>query len=249
MKVQTKYHTMTPKNARSFTIIPGKDGVTPIELGGKIVGLDLVTHTILVGSTVTVDKKPYKVNFITRSIVGKRVVYTLTTAYLTKSSMFIMPMLTGNRRLFLFESLFVNCFTGITIKDVTYENKIVLLYRFSGETLFLKFEQALKQFPGFIDTFDPSPYFVAFVFEVPDKHLDNYIKFINGKYSKLEPQYKEIILGFHNFGPEGELGQIMFKSSKKRERLEESLNVELDEDAELYSIPDENEIFNPEIYI
>tara|TARA_R100000030_G_C3254746_1_gene123770 strand:+ start:2663 stop:3400 length:738 start_codon:yes stop_codon:yes gene_type:complete len=245
MKVKTKHHIMTPKNARSFTIIPGREGVTPTELHGKIIALDLGTHMIFTGSTVTVNKKPYKVNHITRSIISNKLVYTLTSDYLTKSSMFVMPMLTGNRRLFMFDSLFVNCFIGI--KD--YENKIVLVYRFSGDTTFLKFENALQKFPTFVDTFDPSPYFVAFVFDIPERYMDNYVHFLNGKYSKFSPDYKESILYFHGFDAEGELGQILFRSPEKKERLEMQLDVELDEDAELYSRPDEKEVFNPEIYI
>ncbi len=245
MRVQIKHPIMTPKNGRSFTIMPGKDGVIPEERDGKIVSLDMGTHTINEGQVVTVEKKPYKVNHFAKSIVGKKLVYTLTTAYLTKSSMFVMPMMTGNRRLYMFDTLFVNCFIGI--KD--YENKIVLLYRFSGDTVFLRFEQALQKFPGFVDTFDPSPHFVAFVFNIPDKHLDNYVHFLNGRYSEFSPEYKEAVLDFHGFTADGELGQIMFKSASRRQRMENQLEVAIDEDAELYSIPDETEVFNQEIYI
>lgn len=245
MKVQIKHPIMTPKNGRSFTIMPGKEGAIPEERDGKIVSLDMGTHTISQGQTVMVQKKPYKVNHFAKSVVGKKLVYTLTTAYLTKASLFVMPMMTGNRRLYMFDTLLVNCFIGI--RD--YENKIVLLYRFSGDTTFLRFEQALQKFPGFVDTFDPSPHFVAFVFNIPDKHLDNYVHFLNGRYSELSPEYKEAILEFHGFGPEGELGQILFKSPKRREKLENQLGVVIDEDAELYSILDETEVFNPEIYI
>ena len=245
MRVQIKHPIMTPKNGRSFTIMPGKDGVIPEERDGKIVSLDMGTHTINEGQVVTVEKKPYKVNHFAKSIVGKKLVYTLTTAYLTKSSMFVMPMMTGNRRLYMFDTLFVNCFIGI--KD--YENKIVLLYRFSGDTVFLRFEQALQKFPGFVDTFDPSPHFVAFVFNIPDKHLDNYVHFLNGRYSEFSPEYKEAVLDFHGFTVDGELGQIMFKSASRRQRMENQLEVAIDEDAELYSIPDETEVFNQEIYI
>lgn len=245
MKVQIKHAIMNPKNGRSFTILPSQDGAIPEERGGEIVSLDLGTHKISIGDTVMVKKRPYKVNHITRSIVGKKLVYTMTTAYLTKASMFIMPMMTGNRRLYMFDSLFVNCFIGVG----EHEHKIALLYRFSGDTTFLRFEQALAKFPGFVETFDPSPHFVMFVFNIPDKQMDNYIHFLNGAYSKFSPEYKEAVLKFHDFGPEGELGQIMFKSAKRREKLEKQLDVFIDEDAELYSIPDENEIFNHEIYI
>ena len=246
MKVKSKEAIYVPKNARTFSIMPGALGASPTFIDKKIVSLDLGNYTIYLGDTIKVKDKPYKVNSIVKTIVGKRIVYNVSSADLTKSSMFVFPMLGGTRRLFMYDSLFVNCFIGTE----KYKNKIVLLYRFSGDTLFLKFEKALRQFRGFIDCYDPSPYFVLFVFKVPEKHKENYVHFLNGRYSELEPDYKDKLLDFHGFDIDGELAQILYKSSKRRERLEDSLDIVLDDNAELYSIMnEEDEIFNPKIYI
>jgi hypothetical protein len=246
MRVKSKEVILVPKNARTFTLMPGDRGAVATEVGDRIIALDTGQYTICKGDVINVKKKPYKVNTITKDIVGKKLVYNLSTSTLTKSSMFVMPMLGAERRLFMFDSLFVNCF----INTKEHKNKIALLYRFSGDKLFLKFEQALQQFRGFVDYYDPSPHFVLFVFNVPDQHKENYVHFLNGRYSQLSPDYKDKILDFHGFDIDGQLGQILFKSTRRRMRLEAELGVELDDDAEVYSIMnEEEETFNPKIYI
>jgi len=246
MKVKSKEVILVPKTARTFTLIPGQLGAVPTTIRDRIIALNVGMYTVCLGDTVTVKNKPYKINSISKSIVGKKLVYNLSSASLTKSSMFVLPMLGGERRLFMFDSLFVNCF----ISSEKYKNKIILVYRFSGKGVFLKFEQALKQFRGFVDTFDPSPHFVAFVFDVPDTHKENYVRFLNGRYSKLSPEYKDKILDFHDFEIDGQLAQILFKSNKRRLKLETELGIELDDNAEVYSVMnEEEEMFNPETYI
>ena len=49
---------------------------------------------------------------------------------------------------------------------------------------------------------------------------------------------------------DGQIGQILFKSEKRKLRLETKLGCQLDDDAELYSIIDPKfETFNPNYYI
>tara|TARA_R110002051_G_scaffold322049_1_gene411471 strand:- start:61 stop:501 length:441 start_codon:yes stop_codon:yes gene_type:complete len=146
----------------------------------------------------------------------------------------------------MYDSLFVNCFIGTE----KHKNKIVLLYRFSGDALFLKFEKALKQFRGFIDCYDPSPYFVSFVFKVPEQHKEDYVHFLNGRYSELSHDYKDKLLDFHDFDIDGELAQILYKAPKRRLRLENTLDINLNDNSELYSILNEkDETFDPKVYI
>lgn len=244
MGIKCKQYLFVQKDARSFIITGNIEDIDPIKLGDKIIALNFANHSLTVGDTTPVSNVPYKINSI--SLNNKGDSYELSSAKLNKSSLFILPMLGGTRKLFMFDSLFVNAF--ININD--YKNCICLVYRFSGDPLFLKFEQALKQFRTFKDTFDPSPHFVAFVFDVPTKYEEDYDKFIAGKYSKLTPQFKTRIMDFHSFNIYGEMAQILFQDEKRRKRLSEELGVELDEDSELYSIIDiEEETFNPKIYI
>ena len=88
-----------------------------------------------------------------------------------------------------------------------------------------------------------------FIFNVPKKHKINYQKCVEGKYSEFDPEYKEQILNFHSSDISSSLGHILFKSKHRKLKLEQELNIELNTDAELFSVLDlELETFNPNYY-
>ena len=246
MKVKHKDLITSIKDSRTFVISGATDTITPHYFNGEIVSLKTENYNIVIGQKFAVGRRNYKINIITKKIVNSTITYELSSGKLTKSSLFIFPMLDGNRNLYMFDSLFVNCFIGTE----EYKNHIVLLYRFSGDSTFLKFEEALLKFRGFVKTYDPSPEYVIFIFKIPSTQEKNYNCIINGKYSKVDILYKNKILEFHNFTTEGDLAQILFKSKNRKKRLEQQLEIELPKHAELHSIMDlEAETFNPDIYI
>lgn len=246
MGIKSKECFYVIKDPRSFVITGDVASVIPTRLADEIVALSFDSRSITLHETVNVDKKPFKVNNINLEIIDFKPSYELSVARLNKSSLFLLPMLGGTRRLFMYDKLFVNAFINVE----QYERCIGLLYRFSGDTMFLKFEQALKKFRNFKDTFDPSPYFVMFVFDVPADYLRDYELFIKGKYSKLSPNYKSKILEFHGFTIHGQMASILFQDEKRRLRLQEELDAEIEPGSELLSIIDiEEETFNPKIYI
>ena len=60
---------------------------------------------------------------------------------------------------------------------------------------------------------------------------------------------KQEILNFHGLTRHSEIGQILYKDTKRRERLNFKLGVKLHNNAELLSIINfEDETFNPETY-
>ena len=195
------------------------------------------------GDTQMYKKIPYKINIIEKASYDKCL---FKIAPRTKASIFIMPMLSGNKELYFFDSLLLNCFIGTP----EHPNSIVLLYRFSGSSLFLKFEQALKKFSMFRETLDPSPHHVMFVFDIPKKFESDYNKFILGKYSHLSPELKDAIFKFHGADIHSSIGQILYKSEKRRLRLSQNLGMEIPADMELFDIPEpEQEIYNSKIYL
>ena len=76
----------------------------------------------------------------------------------------------------------MNAFTGVEDK----KDCIVLLYKFSMDPLFLKFEKALKKFRSFSERVDVDPYHVLFIFNIPKEHIKNYKKLKKGKYSEMD---------------------------------------------------------------
>ena len=246
MGIKSKECFYVIKDPRSFVITGDVSSVIPTKIADEIVALSFDNRSITLNETVEVDKKPFKVNNISLETVDLKPNYELSITRLNKSSLFLLPMLGGTRRLFMYDKLFMNAFINVD----QYNNCIGLLYRFSGDTVFLKFEQALKKFRSFKDTFDPSPYFVMFVFDVPVSYMEDYQLFIEGKYSKFSPNYKSKILEFHGFSIHGQMAQILFQDENRRLRLQQELDAKIEPGSELLSIIDiKEETFNPKIYI
>ena len=82
-------------------------------------------------------------------------------------------MLGGSRRLFMYNSLLINCYVGTT-ED---KNCIVLVYKDSNTLLFSKFERALIRLKSFIKDYDLEDG-IIFIFNVPPYHKRDYKRFI-----------------------------------------------------------------------
>ena len=245
MQVKCKTIILNPADARTIKVTGGTKAIKTHKYENEIVCLEMPKYTISTGETISVKNRKYKVNIIKELYAGNTLFYELYVAKQTKSSLFVLPMLGGERKLFFYNNLLINAFIGLP----NHEGCIALLYRWSSDPLFLKFEKAIEQFRNYIGTEDISNDFVMFIFDVPIKHIDNYKKFINGEYSKFDETYKSKILKFHGMNIDTQVGQILYKSEKRKKRLEHMLGMDLDESAELFSIIDDSEIFNPKYYL
>ena len=215
--------------------------IQDINFGDSVMSIDLPDgRNFTVGQTAMFNQIPYKINTIEKHQTSE---YSLKVANRTKSSLLLMPMFNGDKRLYMYDKLLLNCFLGKNL------DTLVLVYRFSGESTFLRFESALRSFKNFKLAEDPNEYCVKFEFNVPNKLLKDFDHFIEGKYSKLSTDYKMQILKFHKLDIQSQVASILFKSESRRLALNKKLGVELDENAELLSIIDlEREIFNLEDY-
>jgi hypothetical protein len=247
MGVKCKEVIFNPQAPLYFIISGGTLSITPQYKNGKIVSLAMPdNYFITVGDTIRIKKEPYKVNIINKVIKNKITTYHLKTAERTKSSIFVLPMLSGNKNLFLYDSHLINAFVGY--KD--FKNHIVLLYSWSPDPLFAKFDLALKKFPTFVKSYAPDPNHSIYIFSVPKRHLKNFKLFKAGKYSKLNDDFKLKILEFHNMGVDSALAKILFQSYERKVELEKKLDAELPEDSELLSIINlKNEILDLNYYL
>ena len=200
---------------------------------------------IKTGESIHYGKTKHKVNIIRRGTFnGKLVSYDLKCAALNSSSIFALPFLGGNKKYMLWDTLFVNAFISTPDNDVC----IALLYRFSGETLFTKFEAAMCAMPTFIKFVDVDKHHVLFIFDIPSSARKSYERFRNGQYSQIDDIWKLLILDYHGFDSNGHTAQILYKDEKLRLDMEKRLGVELG-DAELHSMPDmKYERFNEDYY-
>ena len=247
MSIKCKDVLFSPAGALGFKIHGGTSSIVPHYKDDEIVSLEMPEdYFIALGDAMKVKKKPYKVNIIEKIIKDGVLTYSLKIAERTKCSLFLLPMLGGTRRLFMFNNQLLNAFLGYG----EYSDKIVLLYRWSVDPLFAKFEQALKKFDSFEHSFDPDPYHVVFIFNIPTNHALDFKYLKSSKYSKMDDIYKLKILDFHGMDIDMALGQILFRSAERRLELEEKLDAEIDEKSELLSVLDlEKETLNLKYYL
>ena len=247
MVVQCDNLIYTPVNALTFRITGNTECLKPVKKNGVIVALEGPNDlNITLGLTVPIKKTKYKINIIEQvRNSNSKLVYDISIAKRTKATTFVMPMLPGTRKLYFWSTFFVNCFIA-TPED---KDCIALLFRWSADTRYIKFEKILKEVKYFKRRYDPSPNYVMFVFDIPKGFRREYRAFMLGKYSKFSREYKLDILDFHGADINDEVGQIIFKSDKRRELLEKRLNADLPKESELLSIIDiEAETYNPDIY-
>ena len=155
-----------------------------------------------------------------------------------KASTFILPMMGGNRKLFFYDKL-KNCYLS---SDSKY---IVLIYINYKTVIFSKFIGALRALKTFENEIKISKGQTAYIFKILKHYKDDCTKFLEGKYSKFDSIYKLRILDFHNKDIEDPIGQILYKSPTRKEKMEKVLDAVLPRGSELFSIPQkENEIIN-----
>jgi hypothetical protein len=248
MSVKSKEIFFNIVDSRTIRITGGTKTIRTHKAKNKIVSLELPDSRLFsTGDVMNIKNHPYKINII-EAVYGNGILFYETyIAKKTKSTLLIMPMLGGNKHLYFYNQHLINCFLG-TKKEG--EGSITLLYRWSKDPLFLKFEGAIKQFRNFVKTTDVSKEFVLYKFDIPIKYKKDYKTFIKGKYSELSNNYKNQILKFHKADINSQISQILYKGEKRRNRLEHSLGIELDLDAELFSIVDMNlELFDKNYYL
>tara|TARA_R110000823_G_scaffold209188_1_gene339430 strand:+ start:115 stop:879 length:765 start_codon:yes stop_codon:yes gene_type:complete len=247
MAIKCKQLIYTAVNALTVRISGGTNSLIPHKVNDVIISLEGPDDNICVsvGTVTEVKNFKYKVNTINQVIQNDIVYYDLSSAKRTKSSTFILPMLGGERRLFFWNKLFMNAFVGIEDK----KDCIVLLYKFSMDSLFLKFEKAVQKFKSFSEKIDIDPHHVLFIFNIPSEHVDNYCKLKEGKYSEVSDNYKFQILEFHGLGVKDQVSQVLWKAEKRRKAMEETLAAEIDPDSELLTPIDfDTEVYNLETY-
>ncbi len=162
---------------------------------------------------------------------------------LNKSYTYILPMLSPY--LLIRKDFLLNTFVG-DIEYPQYDNHIFLLHKFRGIKSFLLYEHELTESKLFVDSYDPDKYTTMHVFKVPEKYQSDYNLFKDGKYSKLDYDYKVLIFKFHGItDPEHRVAKVLFKHEDLKEEIEDRIGADIPQGNELSSVPDWNvEIFS-----
>lgn len=163
----------------------------------------------------------------------------------TKAYSYILPMVSDE--VMGIKSNLVNVFIG----DENYpelDNHIFLLYKFSGHSSFLLFEEDIKESPLFEREYDPDNIYTIKVLRVPKQYEEDFKLFKQSKYSEMSNAYKKRIIAFHNVATSHLLYGILYKKDFAFKYLEKHLNsglpvsshVEIDRSQEASGLLDMN---------
>jgi len=142
---------------------------------------------------------------------------------------------------------FRNCFIGDKTKGI--ENRVLLLYRFHANPIYLDFEEKLKKHPLFEQSYEVDKQHTMFVFNLPEDSHEDYNKLIKGEYSKVSEKFKAHILAFHGLKKESNTGGVLYKTGIKKDSIEATINSGLPKH-QWTKIPDDvelEEVFNEAI--
>lgn len=83
---------------------------------------------------------------------------------------------------------------------------------------------------------------IIFIFNFPEEFREEYYLYINGKFSMFSQKAKDVIIDFignyHKSSSVWKIKKVLYKEQQLREYLEKKLDLKIDEDMELSSIPD-----------
>lgn len=159
-----------------------------------------------------------------------------------KTLLYIIPMLGHNFK------QYGDSFYSSTI--VIEEALIVItLYR---DRISPDFEKVIMNRYNFVDIRFQNEMFISYSFRVPDTHIENFSYFVDGKYSKMDNEYKRFVLSCHIYNEQLylKMKSTLFPTKEDRVYLMDSLGVNFlpgGDEAEVGSKIDlEKEEFNEE---
>lgn len=156
-----------------------------------------------------------------------------------KSTIFIRSML-GFSPLFYGNAYYYN-----TYVSVNPDRMYIVFHKLSKDADEDEINRYMKQYPYIFNTLREHPCFVEqigtelydiFVFDIPNKFKEDFILFLEGKYSKMSPHYKEELLALHSpmIGAFNRIKAILYPQKHHRAYLEKKLDVVLPSDAEIF---------------
>lgn len=156
---------------------------------------------------------------------------------LNKSYSYLIPLL--NQHIKISKEWFIllkNVYTRFRDESKV----IVLVYEKYESEDFENYLNKLKQSNLFKYSLEEEE-MIILIFNFPEEYLEEYEYYNCGKFSKFNNDSKLKILNYlldvHNARITNKVKNVLYKNSKLRQQLEKKLNMDIDKDAELSSIP------------
>jgi hypothetical protein len=214
---------------------------------GEIVGLDYNGELgVKRGDVLPIKGHKYKPKIFKKILKSDNFIhgegYYLYTTELSKSATFVLPLFGGNVDKFHYSKYLMNVYLGVDSK-VDREH-VYLWYRYVPSAGMDDFEAYIMEHPSYVGHDDVDNYHVLYKMRIPKAYKRDFNLILDGKYSQISDQAKDRILDFHDFHDDSPVGQILFKCSKRKKKIEKDLGVTLDNEAELYDKIDlDKEVF------
>lgn len=170
---------------------------------------------------------------------------------MNRSKTYIFPFITKNLENY---DLIKDCLQNTFLFDDnnTHNNSIYCLFKFQNTIQLELFDKLNISNNNLIDVWDININECIYIFNIPNKYINDYNLILNSKYSEISIDAKKIILNFWSkiYGNNGvnAVRQVLYKDPLLKQELEKKLNVKIHEDSELGQYFDlEKEIINIEI--
>lgn len=134
------------------------------------------------------------------------------------------------------------------VNNQTDEPMLAISYEKSDNEMFVQYLNTLRESEITVNVIE-SDEEITFVFKMPERFINEYRSFINGKFSHFSQDAKNIIIdyvtSYHKPNTAKKVRMVLNKDEELRTYLENKLAVKLDKDLDLTSIPVvEEESFN-----
>lgn len=144
----------------------------------------------------------------------------------TKSYTYIFPMLAEeliDPKINLV-NVYLNDANKPEIKD-----RILLLYEFTPDIEFLRFEEEVKWSLYYDGKYDLNDDYVVMMFRIPEYHKKDYDLIMQGKYSEISEDYKHKIINFHNLPDFSQVTGVLYRKEFAYKIMEKKINEGLPE--------------------
>ena len=144
-----------------------------------------------------------------------------------KANSYILPMIGGRMKAYNSKQFprcnFRNCFAGDLIRPEI-KDKILVLYRFSGDKKYVDFENKFIQTNNYYHSmYEPDKFHTMYVFDIPDIFKDDYKLLLEGKYSKTSKVYKTNVSLFHGIGMNSQIMGVLHKTEDRYRWVEKNI--------------------------
>jgi hypothetical protein len=159
---------------------------------------------------------------------------------------FALPLLGWNRS--VFKPYLIDAYIRHEGVPHFTEGHLFVLLKWSDDDRFKKLEEVLVKHPTHVSMYEPDEQgaFVMHVFKLRDVMQEDYNLFLEGKYSRMSVQAKQLILASSK--PGGVTAKILNRDRQLREVQEAKMNVTLDESDEVWPCVDDMHTYHKEVF-